>query len=99
MLFRSEHAVAEELEPLVIVRPVRPVGQRAGEGRGIGGRAAERRREPAPQFRIGKLAQNPSPIRRQRAAENHVQGSSQLALPSVEKKLTSALPSIRSIGT
>ena len=89
-----EHPVAEEFEPLVILRRLAAVGQRALIGRDVGGAAAEGLGQPFGQ----RDAQKPSPIRCQRAAVNQLTGLIHEALPSVEKKVTTALPSIRSIG-
>ena len=51
-------------------------------------------------FKPGRdVAQKPSPMRLQRAAENHVQGLSHSALPSVEKTENEARPIIFSVGT
>ena len=83
-----EHPVAEELQPLIIRAALARMGQRALEPGEVMGGPAERLRQP-----IGQFAQNPSPIRRQRAADTQVHGLTQEAEPSVEKKLTIALPS------
>jgi len=90
----AEDAVAEEFEPLVILRRLAAVGERALIGRDVGGAAAEGLGQPFGQ----RDAQKPSPIRCQRAAVNQLTGLIHEALPSVEKKVTTALPSIRSIG-
>ena len=90
----AEDAVAEEFQPLVILGGLAAMGQRALVRLEVGGPAAERRGQPGGE--VG--AQKPSPTRLQRAAENQLTGLIHDALPSVEKKVTTALPSMRSIG-
>ncbi len=92
---QAEHAVAEELQPLVILRALAAMGQRAFEQVQLGRRVTGGRGDPAREA----LTQKPCPMRLQRAALNHVQGSTQEAEPSVDQKVNSALPSTRSSGT
>ncbi len=68
------------------------MGERAREQRRIARAVAERRLDPVFQLRCRLRAQNVSPIRSQRAAENQVQGFTHTAEPSVEKKSISARP-------
>ena len=92
---QAEHAVTQKFQSFVIRRRLAAMRQRAFVSEHVGGPMPQRRGQPVAQG----LAQNPSPIRSQRAAENHVHGRNQFAEPSVEKNDTIARPSIRSIGT
>jgi hypothetical protein len=92
---QAEHPVAEEFEPLVILRALAAMGQRALEQVQVGRRVAGGRGDPAGET----FTQKPCPMRLQRAALNHVHGNSQEAEPSVDQKVNSALPSTRSSGT
>ena len=66
------------------------MGERALEKRRVPGGVTKRRLKPG--GGVVRMAQNVSPIRSQRAAENQVQGFSHTAEPSVEKKSISARP-------
>ncbi len=86
----AEHPIAEEFEALIILLPAAGMGERALEQRRIARRLAERRGQPG--AGIVADAQNVSPIRSERAAENQLPGFVHSAEPSVEKKLISARP-------
>ena len=92
---QPQHPVAQKLEPLVIGRALTAMRQRALIPREITRGTAQHPRQPVGQL----LGQKPSPIRLQRAALNQVHGSSHCAPPSVDQKLTTALPCRFSIGT
>ena len=94
--YQPKYPVTEELQALIIFFAVTAVGRgsyvKFGRQRPLVGDFGN----PVKKVRTG---QNVSPMRSQRAAVNQVQGLIHSAEPSVEKTVTSALPTRFSSGT
>src|SRR5205085_9261231 len=93
---QAEHPVAEELQSLIMLASEARMGQRPLEQSGVARAMAEHPLHPVQRLAVH---QKVPPVRSHRAALNQVQGLTQLAEPSVEKKTTKARPMTFSAGS